>query len=247
MFISFVKMSQDIEVVLVDAGNTSIKSAEVVSENIVHERRWKSIPELDKHYANEIPFCICSTNKQELSLEKRKVQLVNNNAPIGLGLDYKTPETLGADRIAAAVGCYDLFPNQNSLLIDFGTCMTMDFISDTGIFRGGVISPGLKMRMRAMAKFTANLPDISKEWEALDETLLGKSTKECLQNGSYFGIIHEINGFRSRLESEFAPLNVVLSGGDAYHFASKIKAHIYTDSKIVLNGLYRIWKNQQNF
>ena len=237
-------MSYEIEVVLVDVGNTSTKSAEVVEGKIVNEKRWDDIGELDGYYADDIAFCVCNTGKKELTLQKRRSMVVDKDAPLGLKLDYHTPETLGSDRIAAAVGCYELFPNQNSLLIDFGTCITMDVISKEGEFKGGVIAPGLKMRMHSMSKFTANLPDISNEWESLEKNLLGKSTKECLQSGSYFGIIHEINGLKSQLASEFTSLNVILSGGDAHYFESKVKAHIFAGSKIVLTGLYRIWKNQ---
>ena len=98
--------------------------------------------------------------------------------------------------------------------------------------------------MQSMAVSTANLPDISEEWEKIGQNFLGKSTKECLNSGSYLGIINEINGFKSKLEAEFTSLNVILSGGDAHHFESNIKAHIFAGSKIVLTGLYRIWKNQ---
>lgn len=237
-------MSHEIEVLLVDVGNTSIKTAEVVDGQIMEEKRWASLEVLNSSYARTVPFCICNSGKKELLLSGRRIVEVNYASPLRLTLDYRTPETLGADRIAAAVGCYELFPKQNSLLIDLGTCMTMDFISSDGIFRGGAISPGLKMRMNAMALSTANLPDISQEWEELEKNMLGKSTKECLQSGSYFGIIHEINGFKSQLETEFTSLNVILSGGDAHHFESKVKAYIFAGSKIVLTGLYRIWKNQ---
>ena len=237
-------MSHEIEVVLVDVGNTSIKAAEVINGSIVNERRWKKLLEIDEYYADEIAFCVCNTGKKEVIFRKRRALMVNRKAPLGISLNYKTPETLGADRIAAAVGCYDLFPGKNTLLVDLGTCMTMDFISKDGVFEGGAISPGLKMRMRSMAFSTANLPDISGEWEHFERNPLGKSTKECLQSGSYYGIIHEINGFKSRLEAEFTSLNVILSGGDAHHFESKVKAHIFAGSKIVLTGLYRIWKNK---
>ena len=237
-------MNHQVEVVLVDIGNTSIKTAEVVGERIINEKRWKSVEELNSSYDTGVPFCACVTGEKTLEFGLRQVENISHTSKLSMVLNYETPETLGADRIAAAVGCLELFPDQNSLLVDLGTCMTMDVIREDGVFEGGIIAPGLKMRMHSMAKSTANLPDISNEWESLNKTVVGKSTKECLQGGSYFGILNEINGFIAALKPEFTSLNVILTGGDAHHFESKIKAHIFAGSKIVLTGLYRIWKNQ---
>ena len=235
-------MSRRIEVVLVDVGNTSVKSAEVINQNIKEEKRWDSLSDLKKAYPPDVPFCICNTGKEELDFGNRQIKFVSYKSQLPLKLDYKTPETLGADRIAAAVGCFELFPNRNSLLIDIGTCMTIDVISKEGVFEGGIISPGFRMRMKSMAASTVNLPDISDEWGDVEKSNVGKTTKECILNGAYFGIIREINSTIAEFEREFPFINVILSGGDAHHFESNIKADIFTGSKIVLTGLYRIWK-----
>jgi len=63
---------------------------------------------------------------------------------------YKTPATLGRDRIAGAVAAFDIFPKQNTLVIDAGTCITYDFIDAKGNYLGGGISPGIRMRLKAM-------------------------------------------------------------------------------------------------
>ena len=159
-------------------------------------------------------------------------------------MDYLTPETLGADRIAAAVGANDLFPNQNNVIIDLGTCMTIDLVDSSGTFKGGVIAPGMKMRMKSMASFTSALPDISEDEISRDSGILGKTTQECLWSGSFWGIYHEINGVIRTLEADFTSLNIIVTGGDAHYFESNLKAHIFAGSKIVQRGLYRIWKHQ---
>jgi len=233
-------MGGNIEVVLVDIGNTSIKSAVVSNGSMREIRKWTTLEELKGEYSSETDFMVCSTRSEAVPMAK--VQVLNYQTSLPIDLAYKTPETLGADRIAAAVGAFELFPKTNSLVIDLGTCITMDLVTLDGIFKGGIISPGLHMRMKSMAQFTENLPDISSLWQDLPQNTLGKSTYECLLAGAYGGIVNEIKGVLDHLSKDFTSINVILTGGDAVHFESKVKAHIFAGSKIVLTGLYRVWK-----
>jgi len=239
-------MGEKIEVILVDVGNSSVKTTEVINGAFENTRVWEEdVSSVIAHYQS-VPLMISSVKKLDDPLANREnITTLSHRTKLPLVLDYDTPETLGADRIAAAVGAVELFPEENNLIIDLGTCMTIDLVDKGGVFRGGVIAPGLKMRMRAMAHFTDRLPDISTEWEKTMSGELGKSTKECLFSGSYWGIIHEINGVLQTLRQDFTSLNMILTGGDAHYFESKLKAHIFAGSKIVQKGLYRIWKYQQ--
>ncbi|MEO1253881.1 MAG: type III pantothenate kinase [Bacteroidota bacterium] len=238
-------MRDKAEVILVDIGNSSIKTTEVRDGELRNNRSWESVDHILAFYSNE-SMVISSVKKLPGSCYSReRTVVVSYKTSLPIKLDYSTPETLGADRIAAAVGVFDLFPERNNLIIDMGTCITMDLVDSTGTFKGGVISPGLKMRMRAMSEFTDQLPDISSEWESIAKNELGKSTKECLLNGSYHAIIHEINSVFKTLDKNFTSLNMILSGGDANFFESTLKAHIFAGSKIVQRGLYRIWKHRQ--
>ncbi|MEM0941240.1 MAG: type III pantothenate kinase [Bacteroidota bacterium] len=235
-------MSEKIEIILVDIGNTRTKSAEVRGGHIAQARSWDNFNQLNNAYHNDVPFIICSTG---FELIKRSNTLVlSHETSIPITLDYETPETLGADRIAAAVGAHVLFPNTNSLIVDLGTCMTIDFIIAGKKFIGGTISPGLTMRMKSMSHFTANLPDISSQWEKIDYNILGKSTRKCLHSGSFGGIMNEIEGTVAKLKKDFTSINVILSGGDAHHFEYKLKAYTFVGPKIVFTGLYQIWKHQ---
>ena len=237
-------MSEKLEVILVDVGNTSIKTTEVVNGNFINSKVWKDITEVINQY-KESPLMISSVRQlPEIILEGENVKVLSHLTHLPISLDYHTPETLGTDRIAAAVGAMEYFPNQNNLIVDVGTCMTIDLVDSSGTFRGGIISPGLKMRMKSMSSFTAQLPDISSEWEAINSKELGKTTKECLYSGSFLGMVHEINGAIQTLKKDFTSLNTILTGGDAHFFESKLKAHIFAGSKIVQKGLYRIWKYQ---
>lgn len=237
-------MSEKLEVILVDIGNSSIKTTAVIDGSFGDTITWKKLDEVFSTYP-DIPMMISSVRKMSKNIPNHNhINLLSHRTPLPITLDYETPETLGADRIAAAVGAYEEFPDGNTLVIDLGTCMTMDLIDESGVFHGGIISPGLTMRMKAMANYTDQLPDISTEWKDINSNELGKSTKECLFSGSFWGIIHEINGVVRTLEKDFTSLNTILTGGDAHFFESKLKAHIFAGSKIVQKGLYRIWKYQ---
>jgi len=232
------------EVILVDVGNSAIKTTEVVNQTFQQMRTWKEDLSVVLEYFQEYPLAISSVREIGFTLDSDRILLLSHRTNLPIQLDYDTPETLGADRIAAAVGAHSLFPSRHNIIVDLGTCMTIDLITKEGVFKGGVISPGLKMRMKAMAEYTDQLPDISLEWESIGSEVIGKTTKECLYSGSYWGILHEINSVLKTLEKDFTSLNMIITGGDAHYFESSLKAHIFAGSKIVQEGLYRIWKHQ---
>ena len=242
-FVGVSKVMQDVEVVLIDIGNTQIKSVEVQSGMLVNEQTETQIEIIDRQYP-DIPFMVSSVRKDVIL--PQRAMLLNRQTPIPLHLSYKTPETLGMDRVAAAVGANHLFPDKYNLVIDMGTCMTMDVVTPSKKLLGGVISPGLRMRMRAMYTGTQGLPDLSAFWEKVNKRTIGNSTSECLLAGSFYGVIHEINGFIQANKKNITPLNVIITGGDAHFFDSYINAHIFTSSKVVQKGLYVIWKYQSD-
>jgi len=118
--------------------------------------------------------------------------VLDNTTLLPIQIDYKTPETLGRDRIAGVVGARSLYPDQASLVIDAGTCITYDVIDADGVYGGGQICPGLHMRLKAMHHFTDKLPLI--EWESGFE-MIGKSTEECMVSGAILGTINEMKAF----------------------------------------------------
>lgn len=230
-----------VEVVLIDVGNSTVKTAEVIDSQFQNEKVWHDLNEVYAYYGS-IPMMISSV-KKDLNLLPGSL-LLTHRTKLPIGVSYETPETLGADRIAAAVGVQYLFPSQDNLVIDMGTCITMDFVDATATFQGGVISPGLQMRMKAMHSFTDALPDISGHWQDVMKNKIGVNTEQCLLSGAFFGVLNEINGLIDRVSTKYPTLNTVITGGDAHFFESYLKAHIFAGSKIVLQGLYRIWKCQ---
>jgi type III pantothenate kinase len=150
---------------------------------------------------------------------------------------YATPATLGVDRLAGICGARQLFPFENCLVIDAGTCITYDFLDRDGKYHGGAISPGLQMRFKAVNTFTARLPLVS----AIPEPpLIGNSTESCIQSGIIHGVISELDGIISQYQAKFPDLRVILCGGDTRFFENKLKASIFASPELVLVGLNSI-------
>jgi type III pantothenate kinase len=163
--------------------------------------------------------------------------------PLPIELNYETPETLGKDRIAGAVGGFVQFPQTPLLIVDIGTAITIDFISADGVFQGGIISPGPATRYKALHQFTGKLPLL----EPINEPpLIGKSTTGSIQAGVQQGILHEINGYINQYQKIHPSIKVVLTGGYAYLFDKKINFPVYSDAFLIPKGLNHIAHYQLN-
>jgi type III pantothenate kinase len=150
---------------------------------------------------------------------------------------YKTPATLGRDRLAGAVAAFDIFPKQNTLVIDAGTCITYDFIDAKGNYLGGGISPGIRMRLQAMNEFTANLPVVEQK---NSKKFIGNDTESSLRVGGQMGTVMEIRGFIEAYETNFGKINIILTGGDSKALAKHFENHIFVHNNLVLRGLNKI-------
>ena len=163
---------------------------------------------------------------------------LDHATPIPLKNLYRTPDTLGYDRIAAAVGAYTNYPGKNVLVIDAGTAITYDIVTSKGEFLGGNISPGLEIRFKALNKHTSRLPQL--ERPDVKPPLVGSSTREAIQSGIVNGLLFEIDGFIGAISQNYPKLQVVLTGGDANYFVGKLKSSIFVDLNLNLIGLNRI-------
>ena len=154
---------------------------------------------------------------------------------VPIGNAYLTPETLGVDRLAAAVGAVSQV-GDNCLIVDFGSAITIDVV-EGGVFRGGNISPGVEMRLRALHDYTKRLP----KCEPTDENLeLGRTTVEAIQQGVMTGITYEIEGYISYFYARNVKLSLIFTGGDAKFFVKRIKNAIFAKYDLVICGLNRI-------
>ena len=147
---------------------------------------------------------------------------------------YKTPETLGLDRLAVAVFAGVTFTGTACLVIDTGTCITWDFVDADGRYHGGGITPGLTMRYKALHTFTERLPLVT---DQNFEGLVGTTTQESIQAGVAVGIVAEMEGIIQRFMLNYPNLKVLITGGDRNFFAEKLKSNIFAIPNLVLKGL----------
>jgi type III pantothenate kinase len=159
-------------------------------------------------------------------------------SPMPLLNRYRTPATLGADRIVAVAGARMQAPEQPLLVIDAGTAITYDAATAAGEYLGGAIAPGIRMRFRALHEFTARLPLAEPE---LPPDLIGGTTLESLQSGVLWGILSEAEGMIARCRERLgADLRVFVTGGDAPHFEKHLKSVNFADANLTLKGIYHI-------
>lgn len=154
--------------------------------------------------------------------------------PVPLENTYRTPETLGPDRLAVAVAASYMSYASHSLVIDAGTCITYDLVSNRK-YLGGSISPGLHMRFKALHTFTAKLPEVQPD--PFFKNLPGRDTNESILSGVQDGLIAETEGMIEKYTGLYPGLSVFLCGGDADFFAGRLKSAIFVEPDLGLIGL----------
>ena len=152
---------------------------------------------------------------------------------------YKTPKTLGLDRIALIAAAASQYRAKNILVIDAGTCITYDFINSKNEYLGGAISPGLTIRYEALHNLTAKLPLLKPK--DLD-VFIGNTTETSIHSGVINGVINEIDGVIKQYQSSNKDLTVILTGGDTNFLAKRLKSSIFANSNFLLEGLNHLLK-----
>jgi type III pantothenate kinase len=227
----------------IDVGNTRTKinifeNDEVIFSWISNSLEASTLTRFIKTY--QIKVCgICQSGLAPNSAvntisSQIKVLHLDHTTKIPISNLYKTPSSLGKDRLAAAIGVTTIFPNENSIIVNAGTCITFDFLDSQKNYHGGNISPGITMRLQAMNKFTSRLPYVPPKY---NDDLLGKSTEEALQNGAVKGAIYEFETFISHVQEKYGLSRVIVSGGDAQYFENQRKFSIFAVPNLVLIGL----------
>ncbi len=162
---------------------------------------------------------------------------LDGHTPLPIEVRYETPETLGCDRLAAVVGAQAEAPGRDLLVVDAGTCITYELLDAQGRYWGGNISPGIRMRLKALHAFTDKLPLVEAEGRLPE---MGKDTETAIRAGVMRGVEHELNGYIESLRHKYPQLLVFLTGGDEIPFDTKLKSIIFADKFLVLKGLNHI-------
>ncbi|MCY7352263.1 MAG: type III pantothenate kinase [Cytophagaceae bacterium] len=233
----------------IDLGNTFAKTG-LFREDTLEETRWRlTLDELINYVGAVRPrrLMLSSVGRTEAELRAdfepfaAELYFLNPQMPVPITKNYETPQTLGADRVAAAVGARALHPADNCLVIDMGTCITYDFVDRHDVFHGGLISPGLRMRFRAMHSFTQRLPEL--DVDGVIPPLVGKNTRHAMQSGVMNGLVAELNGIIAQYRVLHPDFQTIVCGGDARFFESSFQTPIFAYPELVLVGLNRILKH----
>ena len=170
-----------------------------------------------------------------------KISLLQLDAstPLPFKNRYISKQSLGYDRIAAISGAIDIYPNNNVLVINAGTCITYDLITAENAYLGGGISPGIRMRFKSLHAFTSKLPFIEPNDEQKTD-LVGADTEKSIMSGVLNGILAEVDGIIDRYKRKFPGLKIIVSGGDYKYFDRNLKNNIFATPNIVLKGLNSI-------
>jgi len=228
---------------IVDIGNTSTKLALYDGSKKINARRINDLTrkELEKELSGLLieHAIISSVIKLPLSITDLfssripYVHYLSTNSKLPFKIGYETPETLGPDRIAGIAGAFNLFPHSELLVIDAGTAITYDFLSN-GIYRGGNISPGMNMRFKALNKFTGKLPILA---PAENFTNPGRNTADAILAGVIMGVTYEINEYIRTFEKKCTDNKILLTGGDGGFLKDRITYQLTYMPDIVIDGL----------
>lgn len=228
----------------IDIGNSRIKAAIFKGDALIKtfsflkEFLFEELTIIKSNYPikNAVLSSVITINQDSLiKLEKLfPIKVLSINLKLPFTLSYKTKDTLGLDRIALVAAAAAKYPRNNVLIIDAGTCITYDFISEANNYLGGSISPGIKMRYQALHNQTAKLPQLELNYP---NNLIGNTTANSIHSGVCFGVVYEISGIITQYKSKFRELTVVLTGGDTNFLAEKLKSTIFANSNFLLEGL----------
>lgn len=237
---------------IIDVGNSMVKVAIFDSDTMQHVEKFTAIcmEDIEKilqqfdvkrgivSCVGEFPVYI-----EEFLSQRIPIIFFNSNTPIPIQNCYKTLQSLGPDRLAAAVAANYLFPGSNVLSIDSGTAITYDLVTSDSNYLGGAISPGIDMRFKALNLLTARLPLIS-----FNTTfpLVGYDTETSILSGVLNGVVAEVDGYIDSIEAQYKPLTTVFTGGNAFFFDKKLKNSIFVDPNLVLIGLNRTLEYNEN-
>jgi len=233
---------------VIDIGNTRTKFSvfnrgEVLITVPVDEFKVEHINVLHNEHPGLKKVILSATKDYSLELKDALQQNfdqfieLDGQTPLPIENCYKTKDTLGKDRIAAVVGAFDLYPDTNLLVIDAGTAITYDIITDKQKYLGGNISPGIDMRFKALNQFTDKLPLVNQQEY---NKLFGSTTENAIRAGVQNGVVFEVDRAIETFKEFYTNLKVIITGGNAEFFDKKLKNSFFVHFNLIALGLNRI-------
>ncbi len=166
------------------------------------------------------------------------VNIYSAQTPLPFTLKYDRL-AFGHDRILGLAGAQFLYKNSTTLVIDAGTCIKYQILTQDGTAHGGAISPGIEMRLKSMAAYTHALPELPFNASFYNET--AQTTDEALWAGAQTAVLKEIEGFVQYYNSHWPNLNVVLTGGYASYLSKGFKNRYFEVPDLLFFGLYALF------
>ena len=233
--------------ITIDEGNTITKLALFEGDDLVLKENNVSVERVLELASNCDRLIVSSVKKDSeygALAEKKDVLVLNSITPIPVSNCYKTPNTLGNDRIALVVGAIVHYSGHNVLVIDAGTCITYDFINAEQEYLGGSISTGIRMRYSALHQYTSQLPMLKTEEKA---ALIGGDTEESIHSGVINGVLAEIDGVIQRYIEQYPDVKVVVTGGNVKLFDKGLKNTIFASPNLLMEGLNKILDYNESY
>ena len=237
-------------ILAVDIGNTAIKLAVVDDITVYENVRVGSSAFLEQvklirsNYPNLEDACVCQVGHLDIKLLEQlgslfNVHYITEDSKLPFNNDYQST-TLGNDRKALVAGAINAENKSNNVLvIDAGTCVTYDFIDANNHYKGGAISPGLRLRYESLHNYTANLPLLTAQHQS---EFIGTTTALSIHSGVINGLTYEIKGMIKKYSKQYLDLNVIITGGDADLLVKQLKNRFFATPFLMLHGIHNIYK-----
>lgn len=237
---------------VIDIGNTNSKAAVFNDRSMVHFRMLNEVtPEAVDALIDEFQIGCATVSSVSAELEgvigllKIRTNYVPFSTAVNTGIqnNYKTLSTLGQDRWAKMIAAHHYYNGKNCLVIDAGTCITYDLLTEVSEYNGGTISPGIDMRFKALNHYTGRLPLV--DWDKKAAIPEGTDTRTAIQHGVLAGVMNEVEGFIAHENKRNSNLTVLITGGNGEFLLDQLKNSIFVpqiiyDPYLLLKGLNEV-------
>lgn len=243
-------------ILTIDQGNTAAKvkvlhNLHTVCAHVMSEPDVELVAALIERYDIQAGV-YCSIGKIDARLAETlrcllsdRLLVITHETPVPVRIDYASPSTLGADRVAALCGAAMLCPQTALLVADAGTCLTLDLLTADASFPGGDIAPGVEMRLNAMHRFTRSLPEVDVKGEIPP---FGTDTCSAMRSGAVNGTVAQIVASFRMAQDRIGAQALMLTGGDAPLLLPLLRRHIpsiYHNPDLNSVGLISILKHNE--